>query len=109
MIAKRRKLQRLLHVQITAEVAFAFEQIKKIERQCSCKSAQDECPACAEWCLDSRTKCNRALREPDVHVFAKLFEDCLKRSLEARHFLGVRLGVMTMSWISWSDTLSMSI
>jgi hypothetical protein len=59
--------------------------------------------------LDSRAKCNRALREPDLHVFAKLFEDCLKRSLEAQAFLGVRLAVMTMSWISWSDTLSMSI
>jgi hypothetical protein len=35
MTAKRRKLQRLPHVQIAAEVAFAFEQIKKIERQCS--------------------------------------------------------------------------
>jgi 2-polyprenyl-6-methoxyphenol hydroxylase-like FAD-dependent oxidoreductase len=34
--------------------------------------------------LDSRAKCNRALREPDLHVFAKLFEDCLKRSLEAQ-------------------------
>jgi hypothetical protein len=44
MTAKRRKLQRLPHVRITAEVAFTFEQIKKIERQCSCKSAQDECP-----------------------------------------------------------------
>ena len=30
--------------------------------------------------LDSRAKCNRALREPDLHVFAKLFEDYLKRS-----------------------------
>jgi hypothetical protein len=33
------------------------------------------------WVLDSRAKCYRALREPDLHVFAKLFEDCLKRSL----------------------------
>src|ERR1700731_2316178 len=38
--------------------------------------------------LDSRAKCNRALREPDLHVFAKLFEDCLKRSLEAQAFSG---------------------
>ena len=61
MTAKRRKLQRLPHVQITAEVAFAFEQIKKIERQCSCKSAQDECPACAEW-WHLQTTIHRALR-----------------------------------------------
>ena len=35
----------------------------------------------------------------------------LKRgtALKPRHFLGVRLAVMTMSWISSSDTLSMSI
>ena len=48
------------------------------------------------------------LSKPDLHVFAKLFEDCLKRGLEAQA-LGVRLAVMTMSWISSSDTLSMSI
>jgi hypothetical protein len=29
--------------------------------------------------------------------------------LKPRHFQGVRLAVMTMSWISRSDTLSMSI
>ena len=32
-----------------------------------------------EASLNSRAKCNRALREPDLHVFAKLFEDCLKK------------------------------
>jgi hypothetical protein len=46
---------------------------------------------------------------PDLHVFAKLFEDCLKGLLKPRHFLGVRLAVMTMSWISSSDILSMSV
>jgi hypothetical protein len=35
---------------------------------------------------------NRALREPDLHVFAKLFEDCLKRSLEAQAFSGREIG-----------------
>jgi hypothetical protein len=49
------------------------------------------------------------LCEPDLHVFAKLFEDSLERGLEAQAFLGVRLAVMTMSWISSSDSLSMSI
>ena len=42
--------------------------------------------------LDFRAKCNRALREPDLHVFAKLFEDCLKRSLEAQAFSGREIG-----------------
>ena len=42
--------------------------------------------------VDSRAKCNRALREPDLHVFAKLFEDCLKRSLEAQAFSGREIG-----------------
>jgi hypothetical protein len=42
--------------------------------------------------LDSRAKCNRALREPDLHVFAKLFENCLKRSLEAKAFSGREIG-----------------
>ena len=41
-----------------------------------------------EAILDSRAKRNRALREPDLHVFAKLFENCLKRSLEAKAFSG---------------------
>ena len=44
------------------------------------------------WGLDSRAKCNRALREPDLHVFAKVFEDCLKRSLEAQAFSGREIG-----------------
>ena len=47
-------------------------------------------------------------READLHVFAKFFEDRLERRLEP-HFLGVRLVVRTMSWISSSDTLSMSV
>ena len=42
--------------------------------------------------LDSRAKCNRALREPDLHVFAKLFEDYLKRSFEAQAFSGREIG-----------------
>ena len=45
-----------------------------------------------EASLDSRAKCNRALCEPDLHVFAKLFEDCLKRSLEAKAFSGREIG-----------------
>jgi hypothetical protein len=36
--------------------------------------------------LDSTAKCNRALREPDLH------EDCLKRSLEAQAFSGREIG-----------------
>ena len=42
--------------------------------------------------LDSRAKCYRALREPDLHVFAKLFEDCLKRSFEAQAFSWREIG-----------------
>ena len=52
--------------------------------------------------VDSRAKRN-GLSEADLHVFSKLFEDGLERGFEARHFLGVRLAVMTMSWISSSD------
>ena len=32
------------------------------------------------------------VREPDWHVFAKLFEDCLKRGLEAQAFSGREIG-----------------
>ena len=32
------------------------------------------------------------LREPDLHVFAKVFEDCLKRSFEAKAFSGREIG-----------------
>ena len=36
--------------------------------------------------------------KPDLHVFAKLFEECLEGGLEAQAiFLGLRLAVMTMS------------
>ena len=45
-----------------------------------------------ERLLDSRAKCNRASRESDLHVFAKLFEDCLKRSLKAQAFSGREIG-----------------
>ena len=44
--------------------------------------------------LDSRAKCNRALREPNLHVFAKLFENCLKRSLEAKALRSRRCPVL---------------
>jgi hypothetical protein len=44
--------------------------------------------------LDSGAKCNKALCELDLHVFPKLFEDCLKGVLKPRHFLGVRLAAM---------------
>ena len=40
---------------------------------------------------DSRTKCNR-LCEPDLHVFAKLFEDRLERGLEAQALSGREIG-----------------
>ncbi len=42
-------------------------------------------------CLDSKSKCNR-LSEPDLHVFAKLFEDRLERGLEAQAFSGREIG-----------------
>ena len=42
------------------------------------------------WIL--RAKCYRALREPDLHVFAKVFEDCLKRSFEAQAFSWREIG-----------------
>ena len=41
--------------------------------------------------LNSRTKCNR-LCKPDLHVFAKLFEDRLERGLEAQAFSGREIG-----------------
>jgi hypothetical protein len=59
----------------------------------------------AAWILEPSAT---GLCEADLHVFAKFLEDRLERGLEARHFLGVRLAV-TMSWISSSDTWSMSI
>jgi len=64
---------------------------------------------------DSGAKCNR-LCKPDLHVFAKLFEDCLKRGLEAQAFSGREIGGSDDAWggsddawISSSDTLSMSV
>ena len=65
--------------------------------------------------VDSGAKCNR-LCKPDLHVFAKLFEDCLKRGLEAQAFSGREIGGSDDAWgggddawISSSDTLSMSV
>ena len=41
--------------------------------------------------LDSGAKCT-GLCNPDLHVLAKLFEDCLKRGLEAQAFSGREIG-----------------
>jgi hypothetical protein len=41
--------------------------------------------------VGSRTKCN-GLSEPDLHVFAKLFEDRLEMGLEAQAFSGREIG-----------------
>ena len=49
MTARRRKLTRMPHVRISPEVAFAFDQIKVLEQQCSCADPYDECRACSEW------------------------------------------------------------
>jgi hypothetical protein len=49
MPARRRKLTRLPHAQLTPEIAFAFAQIQKLEQQCSCASPRDECRACSSW------------------------------------------------------------
>jgi hypothetical protein len=65
MTAKRRKLQRLPHVQITPEVAFAFAQIQKLEKQCTCASPQDECRACKEW-WHQQTVIHHALKLPPM-------------------------------------------
>ena len=48
------------------------------------------------------------LCKTDLHVFAKLFEDCLKRCLEAQAFSRREISVQDDVWISSSDTLSMS-
>lgn len=67
MTAKRRKISRLPHTHITPEVAFAFAQIKKLEKQCSCASPQDECPACRAWWAQQNV-IHRELRMPP-HVY----------------------------------------
>ena len=46
--------------------------------------------------LDSRTKCNM-LSKPDLHIFAKLFEDRLERGLEAQGFSGREIGQMRIA------------
>jgi hypothetical protein len=49
MPARRRKITRQPHVRVSPEVAFAFAQVQKLERQCSCADPHDECKACREW------------------------------------------------------------
>ena len=71
MTARRRRLQRLPCAQLTPEIAFAFEQIKKLQTQCSCQPAADpkfywrtiECGACVSWFHPMATIRN-ALRTP---------------------------------------------
>ena len=63
MTAKRKRLVRLPHVQITPEVAFAFEQIRKLETQCACESSSVECRACEAWWAQ-QTVIHRALKLP---------------------------------------------
>src|SRR5205085_528667 len=54
------------------------------------------------------------LCEPDLHVFAKLFEDCLKGGLEAQAFSGREvcgdddvLGFLPLSMSIWMDPCRM--
>jgi hypothetical protein len=63
MPARRRKLQRLPRAQLTPEIAFAFEQIKVLEKQCSCADVHDECRACSEW-FHAMTTIPNALKTP---------------------------------------------
>jgi hypothetical protein len=78
MTAKRRKLQRQAHPQITPEVLWAFQQIRKLETQCTCRavkripvlqecspSYKEECPACKAW-WHQQTIIHRALKLPPV-------------------------------------------
>ena len=71
-------------------MALAHLAIRKVEAEAARKAPTET--RTEPRSLDSRAKCNRALREPDLHVFAKLFEDCLKRSLEAQAFSGREIG-----------------
>ena len=61
MTAKRKRILRMPHVQLTPEVVAAFEKIKKLERQCSCGGELDECPACKAW-WTQQTVIHRALK-----------------------------------------------
>ena len=46
-------------------------------------------PHCLSWILEPSAT---DLCEPDLHVFAKLFEDRLERGLEAQAFSGREIG-----------------
>jgi hypothetical protein len=63
MPTRRRKLQRLPTAQLTPEVAWSFEQCRKLQRQCTCKNPQDECKACKAW-WQQQTIIHHALRLP---------------------------------------------
>jgi hypothetical protein len=58
--------------------------------------------------LNSGAKCNGAMQTGFARL-CKLFEDRLERGLEAQALSGREMAVTTMSWISSSDTWSMSI
>jgi hypothetical protein len=93
MTAKRRKLQRLPHVQITPEVAWAFEQCKKLATQCTCQPAADpkfywrttECGACVSW-WDCQTVIHHSLRLPP-HCWPALPEPGGRESSDAQRKL----------------------
>jgi hypothetical protein len=42
-------LHREPSIKITPEVLWAFQQIKKLETQCTCDGKGDGCAACAAW------------------------------------------------------------
>jgi hypothetical protein len=65
MTATRKRILRMPRVQMTPEVVAAFEQIKKLERQCTCGGELDECPACQAW-WTQQTVIHRALKLPPV-------------------------------------------
>ncbi len=70
------------------------------------ESLRIDSPFMGAWILEPSAT---GLCEPDLHVFAKLFEERLERGPEAQAFSGREIGGMTMSWISSSDIWSMSI
>jgi hypothetical protein len=52
-------------------------------------SIRKRCGVLPPWILEPSAT---GLCKPDLHVFAKLFEDCLKRGLEAQAFSGREIG-----------------
>jgi hypothetical protein len=49
MPTKRTPINRPLRTKVTPEALAAFRTMQRLERRCTCKDDNNDCPACVQW------------------------------------------------------------